>query len=526
MVTEMLKGEKQSQENTAHIESYPTVVRVLGAGGAGNNTITSLTKAKLKNIHTIAVNTDGQDLLAIRSDERLLIGRELTNGLGAGGDPVIGERSAEESHQTIEAAIRGTDLLFLTCGLGGGTGTGSLPIIARIARSLGTLTIAIVTMPFSEEGVIRWENAQVGLEKLKKFVDTVIVLRNDKLIDEFPDLPMRDAFKKGDEILFNALTGLTDLIQHRGMINLDFADVSMILRDGPAGLIGLGKSNSENRAEEAARRAVTHPMMEDKIAGAQSALVHVSGGLDMTLKEAREVVRIVAKAIDPSARIIWGVTVDRSLKQSIKVMLMVTGIQEPLTPKRNEIGQAEKQMEVPQDVSEPSDDEIVAPVLDNGQSIFDIKESILASGNEMSIQHKPTKPVTQATKLFYTIFEEEATNDLTRFDRSLHALRKNTENRRALLDARQSCKLLQASAKMFGFDEIAQLLGSIDEIMACVQSHEIRLDSQILDSISLAMEMVMDLLENRNDGKGETGYLVDRLKELRDEQLESYNSIH
>ena len=144
----------------------------------------------------------------------------------------------------------------------------------------------------------------------------------------------------------------------------------------------------------------------------------------------------------------------------------------------------------------------------------------------MSIQHKPTKPVTQATKLFYTIFEEEATNDLTRFDRSLHALRKNTENRRALLDARQSCKLLQASAKMFGFDEIAQLLGSIDEIMACVQSHEIRLDSQILDSISLAMEMVMDLLENRNDGKGETGYLVDRLKELRDEQLESYNSIH
>jgi cell division protein FtsZ len=523
MVTEMLQGENYPHDATSDITPYPTVIKVLGAGGAGNNTLTDITKAKLKNIQTIAVNTDGQDLLAIRADERLLIGRELTNGLGAGGDPVVGERSAEESREILEAAIRSTDLLFLTCGLGGGTGTGSLPVIARIARSLGTLTIAIVTMPFSEEGIIRWENAQVGLDKLKKFVDTVIVLRNDKLIEQFPDLPMREAFKKGDEILFNALSGLTDLIQHRGMINLDFADVAMILRDGPSGLIGLGQSNSEIRAEEAARRAVNHPMMEDKIAGAQSALVHVSGGLDMTLKEAREVVRIVARAIDPSARIIWGVTVDKSLKQSIKVMLMVTGIQETMSPKRNEDIFAEKQAPIPQSKEIPGD-EFEAPVLDNGQSIFDIKESIMASGNEMSIQHKSVKPVTQATKLFYTIFEEEATNDLSRLDRSFHAMRKNPENRRALLDARQSCKLLQASAKMFGFDEIAQLLGSIDEILACVQSHEMRLDSQILDSITLAMEMVIDLLENRNDGKGETGYLVDRLKELRDEQLESYNT--
>ncbi|NQT26725.1 cell division protein FtsZ [candidate division KSB1 bacterium] len=524
MATEMLQGEKHPNEVVSTIKSYPTIVKVLGAGGAGNNTISSITSAKLKNLITIALNTDGQDLLAIRADERLLIGRELTNGLGAGGDPVIGERSAEESREAIEAAIKGTDLLFLTCGLGGGTGTGSLPIIARVARSLGTLTIAIVTMPFSEEGIIRWENAQVGLEKLKKFVDTVIVLRNDKLIEKYPDLPMRNAFQKGDEILFNSLVGLTDLIQDRGMINLDFADVSMILRDGPSGVIGLGQSDSENRAEEAAHRAVTHPMMDDKIAGAQSALVHVSGGLDMTLKEAREVVRIVAKAIDASARIIWGVTIDKSLKQSIKVMLIVTGIQERIIPKRNEEIKSEKQLETPQSNQANSGDEIETPVLENGQSIFDIKESIMASGNEMSIQHKSAKPVTQATKLFYTIFEEEATNDLSRFDRSLHALRKNPENRRALLDARQSCKLLQASAMMFGFDEISQLLGSIDEILACVQSHEIRLGSQILDSVTLAMEMVVDLLENRNDGKGETGYLVDRLKELRNEQLESYNS--
>lgn len=524
MTAEMLQGKSVAQEDISSIKAYPTVVKALGAGGAGNNTVSNITKAKLKNLRTMAVNTDGQDLLAIQADERLLIGRALTNGLGAGGDPVVGERSAEESREAIETAIRSTDLLFLTCGLGGGTGTGSLPVIARIARSLGTLTIAIVTMPFSEEGIIRWENAQVGLEKLKRFVDTVIVLRNDKLIEEFPDLPMRDAFKKGDEILLNALSGLTDLIQHRGMINLDFADVAMILRDGPTGLIGLGQSNSENRAEEAARRAVTHPMMEDRIAGAQSALIHVSGGLDMTLKEAREVVRVVARAIDPSARIIWGVTVDKNLKQSIKVMLMVTGIQERSIPKRIEQAHAEKQLVESQDNHGASNDEIEAHVLDNGQSIFDIKESILASSNEVSIQKKSAKPMTQATKLFYTIYEEEANHDLSRFDRAIHILRKNPENRRALLDARQSCKLLQASARMFGFDEISQLLGSIDEILSCVQSREIRLDSKIVDSITLAMEMVMDLLENRNDGKGETGYLVDRLKELRDEQLESYNS--
>lgn len=524
MATDTMQGGNLSHAGGSDIKTYPTIVSVLGAGGAGNNTITSISKAKLKNVQTIAVNTDGQDLLSARADIRLLIGRELTNGLGAGGDPAIGERSAEESREHIESGLQNTDLLFLTCGLGGGTGTGSLPIIARIARSMGVLTVAVVTMPFSEEGVIRWENAQVGLEKLKKFVDTVIVLRNDKLIEEYPDLPMREAFKKGDEILFNALSGLSDLLQHRGMINLDFADVAMILRDGPSGLIGLGQSSSEIRAEEAARRAVNHPMMEDKIAGAQSALIHVSGGLDMTLKEAREVVRIVAQAIDPSARIIWGVTVARGLKQTIKVMLMVTGIEKTISPKRIEEVAARTRAPEPTFEENAQHDETEAPVMDSGQSIFDIKESIMASGNEMSIQHKPAKPVTHATKLFYTIFEEEATNDLSRLDRSIHTLRKNSENRRALLDARQSCKLLQASAKMFGFDEMAQLLGSMDEILACVQSHEMRLSDQILDSIALATEMVMDLLENRNDGRGETGYLVDRMKELRDEQLESYNS--
>ncbi len=518
MAAESWRGDKVQMSD--QILSYQTVVKVLGAGGAGNNTIQNIYNSNLKNVITIAVNTDGQDLLAIRADERILIGRNLTSGLGAGGDPVIGERSAEESREAIVKAIDRSDLLFLTCGMGGGTGTGSIPVVARIAREMGILTIAIVTMPFSEEGVIRWENAQVGLDKLRKVVDTVIILRNDKLTEQYPDIPFQEAFKKGDEILFNALAGLSNLILNRGLINLDFADISMVLRDGPTGVIGLGESNSENRAEEAARRAINHPMMDSPITGAQSALVHISGGVDMTLKEAREVVRMIARNIDPYARIIWGVTVDKGLKQSIRVMLIATGIADEKQPERIQIEQAEKAKPIVSEVEEENE----VPILSNGQSIFDIKESIMANGNEVALQAKTSKPVTQATKLFYTLFEEEATGDLSRFDRSIHVLRMNPDNRRAVMDARQSCKLLQASSQMFGFDEISQLLGAIDDIFSCIQSREIKLDTKILDSITLAMEMVVDLVENRSDGRGETGHVVDRLKEIKNEQLESYKS--
>lgn len=506
------------QQNS--ILSYQTVIKVLGAGGAGNNTVHNIFKSKMKNISSIAVNTDGQDLLAVQADERILIGRNLTSGLGAGGDPVIGERSAEESRESILKVIEGTDLLFLTCGMGGGTGTGSLPAIGKMAKDLGILTIAIVTMPFSEEGVIRWENSQVGLDKLRNVVDTVIVLRNDKLIHEFPDLPFREAFKKCDEILFNALNGLTSLILSRGLINLDFADISMILRDGPTGLIGLGESNTEKRAEEAAMRAIQHPMMDSSIAGAQSALIHVSGGMDMTLKEAREIVRIVSKSVDQYARIIWGVTVDKTLKQSIKVMMIFTGLPEAHLPKRLQTDQDESILTKPAQSS--AEEEVVdTEITETGQNIFDIKESILASGNEISLETKTSKPVTQASKLFYTLFEEEAAGDLNRFERAVKILKNTPDNKRAVIDARQACKLLLASAQMFGFDEIAQVLRSVDDILACLQSMELKLDDTMLDSISLAMEMVNELIQNRSDGRGESGHLVDRLQELRNEKMDS-----
>ncbi len=226
------------------IDLYPTTIRVLGVGGAGNNTIDRLYKRGLLNVETVAVNTDAQHLLSVQAHRKILIGKNLTAGLGTGGDPQIGEKAAEESKNTLSTILEGTDLLFLTGGLGGGTGTGAIPVIGKLAREQGTLTMAVVTMPFSEEGIVRWENAKVGLQRIKKAVDTVIVLRNDKLFSLYPDMPLLEAFQKGDEVLIHALTGLSEMVLNRGVINLDFADIRSVLTAGPGAEIGLGESSS------------------------------------------------------------------------------------------------------------------------------------------------------------------------------------------------------------------------------------------------------------------------------------------
>jgi cell division protein FtsZ len=505
-------------ESRQDIEAYQTTIRVLGVGGAGNNTINRLMRKPTRLFDTVAINTDAQDLLAADADKKILIGKNITAGLGSGGDPQLGEQAAEESHEILRSTTQGSDLVFITGGLGGGTGTGAMPVIGKLSRDQGALAIAIVTMPFKEEGMIRWENAQIGLEKLKKSVDSVIVLRNDKLLELYPDIPIVQAFQRGDEILLNALKGLSDLIVQKGLINLDFADISMVIKDGPNAVIGFGESSSENRTEEAARKAVTHPMMDMDISGAQSALIHILSGSDLTLKEARKVVHTVAQKLDPSARIIWGVSLDKTLKQTIRVTVIVSGLQE------HEIGSYEKASEShihPEESSGLTFGMEPEAITDNGKSIFDIKESILASGSEITTQVASKKSIPQTSHLFYKIFHEESANDLKRFDHSLHSLREHPENRRVLLDAVQSCKLIMASAQMFGFDEIGQLLSSIHEILLCIQSKEIQLTSKILDSATLAMELVVDLIENRSDGRGETGYIVDRLRELKNEQISS-----
>ncbi len=502
------------------MDVYQTSIRVLGAGGAGNNTIDRLQRLGIRNVDTIALNTDAQQLLETHTQRRILIGKNITAGLGSGGDPQIGERSAEENHAAIRSAIEGADLLFITGGLGGGTATGSIPIIGRVAREQGTLTMAIVTMPFSEEGIVRWENAQIGLEKIRKNVDTVIVLRNDKLSELYPDTTLLEAFRKADEILIHSLIGLSDLVQKRGLINLDFADIRSVLTDGPNAVVGLGESSSENRAEEAARRAFSHPMMDYDITGAQSAMVHITGGTDLTLKESRQVVQALSRKLDPGAKIIWGVTIDKSVKGTLKVLLIVTGLveKEDDFPKRLDEPEADPRPSVE---TEGTAFGPLQPIRDEGKSIFDIKESIMASGEETTTLTKPRKAVAQSSQIFYTIFEEEAAADLKRFDRAVHLLRETPDSRKALLDALQSCKMLFASAQMFGFDETCQLLGAVQDILQSVHAKEIQMNPRILDSITLAIEMVVDLMENRCDGRGETGYIVDRLRDLRSEQMES-----
>lgn len=511
MTTSPNSRETDLNRETDEIKIYNTRIQVMGIGGAGNNTINRLSNDNIKGIETIAVNTDAQDLTAVSCDRRILIGHTITSGLGSGGDPQIGEHSALESRDTIKAMIADTDLLIMTCGMGGGTGTGAIPVIGHLARDMGILTVAVVTMPFSEEGLIRWENALIGLDKIRRKVDTLIVLRNDKLADLYTDMSLEDAFREGDRILHNIVVSMTSLILETGIINLDFADISMVLRDGPNTVIGIGESDSENRVEEAVHRAVSHPMMDQDIRGAQSAIVHVSGGTGLKLGEARTIISKLAGMLDPHARIIWGVDIKKNFRQQLKVIIIASGLHDPSPLQRNQIAHAAGAL-----FTETGAGEDGAAVRN---SIFDIKDSIMATGTEITAPKKSRTYQDKISPVFYKILKEEAAGDLKKFDRALHVLRQDAENRKALIDAKQACKLLLASAQMFGFDEIKALLEAIDEILTAVQARELKISKVVLDSVTLAMEMVIDLIENQSDGRGETGYIADRLRELKEETV-------
>ncbi|RLE38361.1 cell division protein FtsZ [Candidatus Woesearchaeota archaeon] len=301
-------------------------IKVVGTGGGGNNTINRITEIGIEGAETIAINTDAQDLLYTTSDKKIMIGRETTRGMGAGSMPKLGEEAAKESELEIKKAITGADMVFITCGLGGGTGTGSAPIIAEISKKTGALTVAIVTMPFAMEGNRRYENAVFGLERLEKIVDTLIVIPNDKLLELAPDLPLHTAFKVADEILTNAVKGIAELITKAGLVNLDFADIKAVMNDGGVALIGMGESDSENRADEAVEKAINNPLLDVDISGASGALINIVGGEDMTLEEAKRVVEIVAERLDEDARVIWGALISEDMAKTIRVMLIVTGV--------------------------------------------------------------------------------------------------------------------------------------------------------------------------------------------------------
>ena len=301
-------------------------IKVIGCGGAGNNTVNRISEVGVAGSEVIAVNTDAQDLLYTSADKKILIGRDVTNGLGAGSIPKIGEEAARESEHEVKEALSGADMVFITCGLGGGTGTGSAPVIAELSKKVGALTVAIVTVPFSMEGARRYENAVLGLEKLESIVDTLIVIPNDKLLELAPDLPMHTAFKVADEILTNAVKGIAELVTKAGLVNLDFADIRAVMGKGGVALIGVGESDTDNRAIEAVEKAVENPLLDVDISGANGALINVIGGQDMTLDEARKVVESVSNKLNDDARVIWGAQISDDMSNTIRAMLIITGV--------------------------------------------------------------------------------------------------------------------------------------------------------------------------------------------------------
>ncbi|MBX4196868.1 cell division protein FtsZ [Candidatus Pacearchaeota archaeon] len=301
-------------------------IKVVGCGGGGGNSVSRMKEIGIKGCEIVAINTDAQDLLYSTADAKILIGRELTHGLGAGSNPKIGEQAARESEQEIKKKLGEVDMVFITCGLGGGTGTGSAPVVAEIAKKMGALTIGVVTLPFTVEGQKRIENAQYGLERMASVTDTLIVIPNDKLLEIAPELPIHTAFKVADEILTNSVKGITELVTKAGLVNLDFADIKAVMANGGVSLIGIGESDSKDRAKEAVERAINNPLLDVDITNASGALVNIIGGPDMSLDEYRKVMEVVGSKVAPDAKIISGAQISADMEKAIKVLLIVTGV--------------------------------------------------------------------------------------------------------------------------------------------------------------------------------------------------------
>jgi len=302
---------------------------VMGVGGAGNNTVSHLMNENVDGITTIAVNTDAQDLYYCNAHKKILIGKRLTGGLGAGNDPDIGEAAALESEDELRTVLKNVDLLFITCGLGGGTGTGAAPIIAEMANDLGILTVSIFTLPFRSEGEVRIKNALKGLQKLMKYSDTFIPIENDKLLNVAPEMSIIDAFKLADDILIRAVKGIAELAMRPGLVNLDFADIRTILEKRGYAVITTGEGNGDKKSEEAVRRALENPLLDIDISSARGALINITGGRTMKLKDAENVINLISQKMAKSAEVIWGALIDPSVQNSIRVTLIISGIENP-----------------------------------------------------------------------------------------------------------------------------------------------------------------------------------------------------
>src|SRR5687767_12536909 len=309
-------------------QNYLAVIKVVGVGGGGVNAVNRMIELGLRGVEFIAINTDAQALLMSDADVKLDVGRELTRGLGAGADPEVGRRAAEDHAEEIEEALAGADMVFVTAGEGGGTGTGGAPVVARIAKSIGALTIGVVTKPFGFEGKRRQSQAEIGVASLKEEVDTLIVVPNDRLL-EISDrgISMLEAFATADQVLLAGVQGITDLITTPGLINLDFADVKTIMTEAGSALLGIGEATGPNRAAEAARLAISSPLLESSIDGARGMIINISGGQDLRLLEVDEAANSITTSAHPDANIIFGAAIDESLGDRVRVTVIAAGFE-------------------------------------------------------------------------------------------------------------------------------------------------------------------------------------------------------
>lgn len=307
-------------------------IKVIGVGGAGGNAINRMVEAGLKGVEFIAVNTDAQALYLSRAEKKIQVGEKLTKGLGAGADPEIGQKAADENADEIKRALQGSDMVFVTAGMGGGTGTGGAPVIARIAREVGALTVGVVTKPFTFEGRKRNNQADNGIQSLREQVDSLITIPNDRLLQVVDKhTGFNDAFKIADDILRQGVQGISDLIAVPGIINCDFADVQTIMQNTGSALMGIGRANGEKRAAEAARLAISSPLLETSIEGAKGVLFNITGGNDLTLFEIHEAAEIIHNAADIDANIIFGANIDEALEDEVRVTVIATGFNTPRT---------------------------------------------------------------------------------------------------------------------------------------------------------------------------------------------------
>ncbi|MGY0487053.1 cell division protein FtsZ [Streptomyces sp. WG-D5] len=338
-------------------QNYLAVIKVIGVGGGGVNAINRMIEVGLKGVEFIAINTDAQALLMSDADVKLDVGRELTRGLGAGANPGVGRKAAEDHREEIEEVLKGADMVFVTAGEGGGTGTGGAPVVANIARSLGALTIGVVTRPFTFEGRRRANQAEDGIAELREEVDTLIVIPNDRLLSiSDRQVSVLDAFKSADQVLLSGVQGITDLITTPGLINLDFADVKSVMSEAGSALMGIGSARGDDRAVAAAEMAISSPLLEASIDGARGVLLSISGGSDLGLFEINEAAQLVSEAAHPEANIIFGAVIDDALGDEVRVTVIAAGFDggQPPNKRDNVVGSSTVKREEPATPARPS----------------------------------------------------------------------------------------------------------------------------------------------------------------------------